>query len=506
VRHRSWKPALARASIAGVTVGVTVLALSVPAMAAAPTTPNGCSNTTPAANNPNCPPATTGGTGGAGGNAGANNGGGASNAAGGNSTNNPPGNNGTVKIHDVGTNGAADSDPANQPHVGCTFIVDFFGFDSSQTNLPFDIMGQAPTTGGVVYTGNALLKATPAGGSQDQDGTVTLTASELNLAQLGSPQPQQGYHLKLTVYTNQPGLNGVKHKVFWVQCTPGSGQAQSATPVAPSVTQSVCTSGNTPTVPTYTIQSTAGVVYEINRAAVAAGTYPNATGVPVTVTAVPAMGYTFTPVSWTLTFTPALCNQGGNTNLPLSATPTAPSVTPAACTSGTTPTIATYTIPNIPGVVYEINGRMVAAGTYQHASGAPVTVTATPALGYVFPSATIATWTLHFPAATCHTGSGGGSTPGGITTPVVTPPVVHPQTTPPSGTQVSPVKVVTSTPGTQVLGEKFTRSVTPQVAAAQATTLPFTGASNTGALLTSGLGALLGGALLMIAGRKRRTA
>src|SRR5437763_1760624 len=32
---------------------------------------------------------------------------------------------------------------------------------------------------------------------------------------LGDSQPQQGYHVKLTVSTGQAGDNGVKHKVFW---------------------------------------------------------------------------------------------------------------------------------------------------------------------------------------------------------------------------------------------------------------------------------------------------
>src|SRR5688500_3559353 len=37
----------------------------------------------------------------------------------------PPGNNGTIKID--GT--AFDSHPNNEPHVGCVFEVDFYGFD-----------------------------------------------------------------------------------------------------------------------------------------------------------------------------------------------------------------------------------------------------------------------------------------------------------------------------------------------------------------------------------------
>jgi hypothetical protein len=39
--------------------------------------------------------------------------------------NGPPGNNGTVKIDGK----AFDSHPNNEPHVGCNFEVDFYGFD-----------------------------------------------------------------------------------------------------------------------------------------------------------------------------------------------------------------------------------------------------------------------------------------------------------------------------------------------------------------------------------------
>ncbi len=39
---------------------------------------------------------------------------------------NPPGNNGTVKIDGV----EWDIHPNNEPHVGCVFQVDFYGFDA----------------------------------------------------------------------------------------------------------------------------------------------------------------------------------------------------------------------------------------------------------------------------------------------------------------------------------------------------------------------------------------
>ena len=39
---------------------------------------------------------------------------------------NPPGNDGTVKIDGLDF----DRHPNNEPHVGCTFEVDFYGFDA----------------------------------------------------------------------------------------------------------------------------------------------------------------------------------------------------------------------------------------------------------------------------------------------------------------------------------------------------------------------------------------
>ncbi|HEV8374234.1 MAG TPA: hypothetical protein VGR68_13625, partial [Actinomycetota bacterium] len=40
-------------------------------------------------------------------------------------TPNPPGNNGTIKVDGV----PFDDAPDNEPHVGCTFQVDFYGYD-----------------------------------------------------------------------------------------------------------------------------------------------------------------------------------------------------------------------------------------------------------------------------------------------------------------------------------------------------------------------------------------
>ena len=53
----------------------------------------------------------------------------------------PPGNNGTIKIDDV----VFDNHPNNEPHVGCVFQVDFYGFDEGDlfANVTFKV--QPPT-------------------------------------------------------------------------------------------------------------------------------------------------------------------------------------------------------------------------------------------------------------------------------------------------------------------------------------------------------------------------
>ena len=140
------------------------------------------------------------------------------------SSHNPRGNNGTVFIHDV----AGDNRPHNVPHVGCTFYVDFFGFDSSQV-LSTSFVGQAPTGAGTPLPSGDWTGTMPADGAsgagRDFDAEQAFT---LELSALGAPQAQQGYHVKLTVATGEPG--GVKHKVFWV-----SGCEQPAPAVAPEV-------------------------------------------------------------------------------------------------------------------------------------------------------------------------------------------------------------------------------------------------------------------------------
>ena len=55
---------------------------------------------------------------------------------------NPPGNNGTIKIDDT----PFDDHPNNEPHVGCTFQVDFYGYDEGDLDATVTFEAHPPTT------------------------------------------------------------------------------------------------------------------------------------------------------------------------------------------------------------------------------------------------------------------------------------------------------------------------------------------------------------------------
>jgi hypothetical protein len=126
---------------------------------------------------------------------------------------NPPGNNGTVKIDRV----PFDSHPNNEPHVGCKFQVDFYGYDKGDLFAAVKFESHPPTGPvRVLKTDRVFIgeDSNAGGGSQaGLDASRTYTLSFGNI----QPHPKQGFHVKLTV--NAQGSQGadVKHKVFWVK-------------------------------------------------------------------------------------------------------------------------------------------------------------------------------------------------------------------------------------------------------------------------------------------------
>jgi hypothetical protein len=124
----------------------------------------------------------------------------------------PAGNNGTVKV----TPHTGSDDAQNDAHVKCSFDLNWYGFDEGANIVStVDFTMQAPTSDAAVSATNpsqVFVGGDPAGGGNDFDGQATYT-----LAFAGTPDPQQGYHVKITVHT--PGSQGAdtKDKVLWVQ-------------------------------------------------------------------------------------------------------------------------------------------------------------------------------------------------------------------------------------------------------------------------------------------------
>ncbi|MGI8518875.1 MAG: hypothetical protein ACR2ME_11170 [Acidimicrobiia bacterium] len=152
---------------------------------------------------------------------------------------NPPGNNGTVKIDGL----AFDDHPGNEPHVGCTFQVDFYGYDEGDLFADVTFAVQPPTGPfEVILTDEVFIGEDDNSGGGSEAG---LDASETYTLDLSAydPHPQQGWHIKLTV--NADGSQGadVKHKVFWVTgCEPPTTTTTMASTTSTSMASTTSTS------------------------------------------------------------------------------------------------------------------------------------------------------------------------------------------------------------------------------------------------------------------------
>src|SRR3954453_7106040 len=79
---------------------------------------------------------------------------------------NPPGANGTVKIDRQ----PFDTAPDNQPHVGCVFQVDFYGFDKGNYNADVTFTIQPPSgKDRVIRRDRVFIGQDAAGGGTDLD-------------------------------------------------------------------------------------------------------------------------------------------------------------------------------------------------------------------------------------------------------------------------------------------------------------------------------------------------
>lgn len=137
-----------------------------------------------------------------------------------------------------------ETDPGNEPHVGCIFQVDFKNYDEGDTFADVKFELQPPTTepeNTMKVDGDTrvFIGEDPAGGQEDLDGQETYTLS------FSGPPAKQGYHVKLTINAEGTTNADKRFKVYYVQCAnryPAPGDDPSPTP-GPGVTPTVINGG-----------------------------------------------------------------------------------------------------------------------------------------------------------------------------------------------------------------------------------------------------------------------
>jgi hypothetical protein len=116
------------------------------------------------------------------------------------------GNNGTVKVDGVDF----DDHQNNEPHVGCVFEIDYYGFDQGDSaQYTFEL--QPPTGNQTLITDTVFMGAPGVNKLNASTGPIDLTAAIVASGE--GPHPNQGYHVKLSSVTP----DGKKFKVFWVE-------------------------------------------------------------------------------------------------------------------------------------------------------------------------------------------------------------------------------------------------------------------------------------------------
>ena len=214
----------------------------------------------------------------------------------------PPGNNGTIKINDIPFEG----EPGNQPHVSCPFRLSLIGFDhgagiTNSATVVFD--AQPPSGHSVLPPSEGASSFTfPGPNFNDVYSFAPETLAPLFL------EPNQGYHIKVTVSVTTAGLKtpGVKttrskvtkkFKVFWLQCaaispSPTPTQTGSVSPT-PTTTVTGSVSPTPTTTVTGSVSPTATVTGSVSPSETP--TSPGATVLPTETSRAPSPGTTVLP-------------------------------------------------------------------------------------------------------------------------------------------------------------------------------------------------------------------
>ena len=160
---------------------------------------------------------------------------------------------------------------------------------------------------------------------------------------------------------------------------------------APVVTLSRCIAGTSDKAASYRIPKVQGVAYLVRGEQVPPGDHSAIDGSLVAVTAEALPGYSLDgPSRFTLAFTANSCAKT------VRAVP--PTGLRSSCVGGVSDLAASYVIPKVTGVRYEIDGSEVVAGKYGTADGTSLVVTAVATRGYRLTGPTSFSFTFGTPA------------------------------------------------------------------------------------------------------------
>jgi hypothetical protein len=152
---------------------------------------------------------------------------------------NPAGDNGTIKIDDL----PFDDLPNNEPHVGCSFQVDFYGFDKGDLNADVTFEAHPPTLrpgdDQVLLADTVFIGEDNNSGGGSEAGLDASKTYTLDLTGI-TPQPNQGVHVKLTIHADGAQGADTKYKVFWVTgCETPPTTSTTTTTTIPATTTTV---------------------------------------------------------------------------------------------------------------------------------------------------------------------------------------------------------------------------------------------------------------------------
>lgn len=121
-------------------------------------------------------------------------------------------NSGTIKVSAIGT----PADPSNEPHPGCAFRVDLYGFRAAQYDLTISL--HAPTGSGELLSDSITV-------TEDAQGNELNLTRTYDVAELLPASEDGRWHLRVELKKEGSPGNGAKTKMLWLECPAGDAAA-----------------------------------------------------------------------------------------------------------------------------------------------------------------------------------------------------------------------------------------------------------------------------------------